>query len=268
MINKRIGKSKKFNIGLKTDKARLAYLMIYPHVDVEGRIIGDVDEIKVDCFPFLKSMTPARIREAIDELATVGLLISYEIGGIKYLQFINFEEFQPGLRKDREADSTIPPPSISGPLPDNSGLTPENAGPAPATSPLNLNLKSKFNLNLNSPCPGKTPDEVDIRLTQLLIDLMLENNPESSIIRHLTPKRQWEWINSCRLLREQDRRTPEQIEVLIRWTQADSFWKANIHSIPKLRKQWDQLWMKAKRGGKFSGIKEWLAEEEAKDGKK
>lgn len=106
-----------------------------------------------------------------------------------------------------------------------------------------------------------SPDGEDIRLVQLLIDLMLQNNPESGIIKRLTPERQADWINQCRLLREIDHRTPEQIEALIRWTQADSFWKSNILSIRKLREKWDQLWMKARRGDKFSGIRAFVNED-------
>jgi hypothetical protein len=103
--------------------------------------------------------------------------------------------------------------------------------------------------------------EIDIKLVQLLIDLMTANNPDSSTIRRLTPKRQEEWLNQCRLLREQDGKTCEQIEAVIKFSQADSFWKGNILSMPKLREKWDQLWMKAKKEDQYSGIKEWLKEE-------
>lgn len=89
-------------------------------------------------------------------------------------------------------------------------------------------------------------DEIDLQLTQLLITLMQENDPKSSIIRDLTEKRQLAWINSCRLLRERDERTPEQIKQVIEFSQGDDFWKGNILSMPTLRRQFNQLWMKAK----------------------
>jgi hypothetical protein len=106
--------------------------------------------------------------------------------------------------------------------------------------------------------------EIDIKLVQVLIDLMIENNPESSTIKRLTPKRQEEWIRQCRLLRDRDKRTPEEIEAVIRFCQADNFWKGNILSMPKLREKWDQLWMKAKGSDQYSGIRDWLKEGEAK----
>jgi len=49
-----------------------------------------------------------------------------------------------------------------------------------------------------------------------------------------------------------DKRTPENIESVIRWCQADSFWKTNILSPEKLRKQYDQLYMKMNAGGKHN----------------
>jgi hypothetical protein len=38
--------------------------------------------------------------------------------------------------------------------------------------------------------------------------------------------------------------SPERIETIIRWSQANEFWQSNILSMPKLRKQFDQLRMR------------------------
>jgi len=90
----------------------------------------------------------------------------------------------------------------------------------------------------------QNPD--DVKLTQLLISLMKENNPESSILKHQTPVRLAGWYSSCRLLRERDGKTPEAIAQVIQFSQDDEFWRSNILSMPKLREQWDQLYLKAK----------------------
>jgi hypothetical protein len=92
---------------------------------------------------------------------------------------------------------------------------------------------------------------------------MLENNPNSSIIKRLTEKRKLDWMNQCRLMRERGGRTPEDIRLMIDFSQTDEFWKSNILSMPKLREKFDQLWLKAQNKVKqspFSGIKEWLEE--------
>jgi len=96
---------------------------------------------------------------------------------------------------------------------------------------------------------------IDIKLTQSLIDGILKNNPEASVIKRLTEKRKQNWIDQCRLLREADNRTPEQIRAVIQFSQADGFWKTNILSMSKLREKWDQLWLKAKAAAQGSGYK-------------
>jgi len=107
--------------------------------------------------------------------------------------------------------------------------------------------------------------DVDIRLTQLLIDLMQKNNPESTIIKKLTPDRQKRWIDECRLLRESDGKTERDIELIIRFSQSDQFWKVNILSMSKLREKWDQLWLKAQKPDATDGVRQWLKEREGED---
>ncbi|WP_256243594.1 Replication protein O [Bacillus sp. V3B] len=60
------------------------------------------------------------------------------------------------------------------------------------------------------------------------------------------------WSNDIRLMMDRDNRTKEQIAYLIDWCQQDSFWKSNILSPAKLRKQFDQLVIKAEKGKKKS----------------
>ena len=120
MIDKRISKSKKL-AALKSDRSRVLYFMIYPHLDCEGRFTGDPEEIKEDCVPKLK-YSVRKIEESILELHDVGLLILYEDKDENpCVEFTKFEPFQHGLRKDREAPSVIPPPQDSR---TNSGVTP------------------------------------------------------------------------------------------------------------------------------------------------
>jgi len=102
--------------------------------------------------------------------------------------------------------------------------------------------------------------EIDINLTQFLIDKILENDPKSKVA-NLTIKQQEDWLNQCRLLRERDKRTPEEIYKVIKFSQEDNFWKSVILSMPKLREKFSQLWLKAKNT-KLSGIIEWLEEKE------
>lgn len=67
-------------------------------------------------------------------------------------------------------------------------------------------------------------------------------------VRSLNPDHRepnWDcWANDVRLMREQDRRTHREICELFAWANSDDFWRVNILSPSKLRKQWDQLALK------------------------
>ncbi len=94
----------------------------------------------------------------------------------------------------------------------------------------------------------REPNQIDIKLTQLLIEKIQDNDVRSSVIKNLTEKKKAEWINECRRLREIDKRDPEEIRAVILFSQKDDFWKTNILSMPKLTKKFDQLYLKAKTG--------------------
>ncbi len=117
MIDKRISKSKKL-AALKHDRSRVLYFIIYPHLDVEGKFTGDPEEIKEDCCPKLR-YSIRRIAESIIELANEELLILYELNKRPYIKYTKFEDFQTGIRKDKEAPSRIPDPvrTKDGPTP-------------------------------------------------------------------------------------------------------------------------------------------------------
>lgn len=105
MIKKRISKSKKL-ANLKDDSPRLLYFMIYPHVDVEGRLDADPALIKGECIP-LFDWPLDKIEKCLIQLAQIGLIYLYSIGGEQYLELTRFNDFQV-LRKDRESKSIIP----------------------------------------------------------------------------------------------------------------------------------------------------------------
>jgi hypothetical protein len=90
--------------------------------------------------------------------------------------------------------------------------------------------------------------EVDALCT-LLADLIAANG-----VKRPDPA-QKRWRDAARLMIDRDGLDPKHIEWMIRWTQAEQFWKTVILSMPKLREKWAQVWLKAK------------AEHEKRDGK-
>lgn len=77
-------------------------------------------------------------------------------------------------------------------------------------------------------------------LCTLLADLIEQNGSKRPTIGKA-------WRDATRLMLDRDQRTPEQIAYLIRWSQADEFWRSNIQSMPKLRDKFDQLRLKAQQ---------------------
>lgn len=83
-------------------------------------------------------------------------------------------------------------------------------------------------------------------LANLLADLIANNGVKRP---NVTDK----WFADIDRLQRIDGYSYEQIERVIRWAQADSFWQANILSPSKLRKQFSQLQMKIKNTGGIGG---------------
>jgi hypothetical protein len=94
---------------------------------------------------------------------------------------------------------------------------------------------------------GIAPNEDHKRLTKLLIDYILKDDER---YYHLLPERYdrtfESWANSIRLLNERDKRTIKEIEDVIHWCKKDDFWKNNIMSGDKLRRQFSTLFTKSK----------------------
>lgn len=193
-------------------------------------------------------LSEKELNDAINKFIRLGKLIQLESGT---LYVVKWEKYQFSERHKRRMEDKMS---------DETDTMSKKGTPILNDSKLNQNTLNNNKIKESKPsCLGKDPNEIDIKLTQLLIDLMLQNDPKSYIIKSLTIKGQEDWINQCRLLREKDERNEREIEMIIRWSQQDNFWKGNILSMATLRKQFSQLWLKAKKE-KFSGIKEWLNE--------
>ena len=82
-----------------------------------------------------------------------------------------------------------------------------------------------------------------MRLALYLFAKIQQNNPEHV---DLTESQKQKWADHIRLMIERDKRTPQQIHNMIDWCQSNDFWKQNILSTAKLRKQYDTMRPKAK----------------------
>ena len=107
---------------LSSDTVRLLFTWLITHLDCEGRMYGDAQTVKSIVFP-RRSIRVQIIEKYLVELEEKGLIVRYPAPGGAYLCMKNFEKHQPGLNKNREAQSQIPPPTPEL-IQSKSGLTP------------------------------------------------------------------------------------------------------------------------------------------------
>lgn len=93
----------------------------------------------------------------------------------------------------------------------------------------------------NKDNPATVSDEQDTKLAGLLLERIRANFPsfKQPDLRS--------WSAAIGRMRRLDGRSVEQIEWMIGWAQSDTFWRANILSAEKLRKQFDTLTAHAQR---------------------
>ena len=84
-----------------------------------------------------------------------------------------------------------------------------------------------------------------LKLAELLYKQIQNNSPN-----HKEPDLE-KWANEFRLIMERDKREGKEIQDLIIKTQNDDFWKKNILSPSKLRKQYDRLVIEFEDNNKF-----------------
>ena len=82
-----------------------------------------------------------------------------------------------------------------------------------------------------------SPDSDEFRLSNLLYELIKENNPQFK-----APNLD-NWCGHVDKMIRLDKRSVDDIEAVIRWCQEDNFWHKNILSTDKLRKQFDKLYI-------------------------
>ena len=136
MINNKITTDKKIH-DLSCDTSRLAFTWAVTFADVEGRIPGDPAIVKSMVFPRRSDITEEQMQLYIQEWAAQDLIIWYQADDDLWIQFTKFDDNQVGLRKNREAPSTIPAPELR----NNSGDTPEQI-------PVNLTKQKRKEHNI------------------------------------------------------------------------------------------------------------------------
>ena len=207
--------------------ARLLNIHLWNLADDEGRLQELPRWIIGEVFPADEDVTPDVLREWLAELADAGLIVRYEVDGESYIYCHDFNGHQ-AINKPRPSELPAPPrnraPSRKAPV----ALPEDSHGEGNGTG--NREGKEK-------PSSAKA---ADAPLSNLLADLIAQNGSRR-------PRIGTRWLDAERLLLERDERDRSEAERLIRWCQADEFWRGNILSMPKFRQKYDQLRLQAQR---------------------
>ena len=115
------------------------------------------------------------------------------------------------------------------------------------------------------PAPPDTDLADPVQTTDRSTDLVRVRSDVEHVCRHLAdriegngskrPNVTRRWREAARLLIDRDGRTVDQITRAIDWSQNDTFWRANILSMPTLREKYDQLRLAAQRTNGSNGAR-------------
>lgn len=273
---------------------RLLFVGLWNYVDDEGRGVDKASAITADLFAGDLERDPSetslRVQGGLKRLHAAGLINRYEVGGRRFLAVVNFHKHQ---RINRPTPSRLPSPTSGNSIPpddptkrheqlsEDSPLGTEEQGSrggttsSTATAPDHEANSSQTTDEAQGKTTQRAPeparDDVEAicaRLRDLVAaNLVAANGPAAKV-----PTVTQEWRRQARLMLDVDKRELSKVLNLIEWCQADTFWQSNVMSVPKLRRQYDQLALKARqewsqgKAGRNNGTRIPLRERLAKGG--
>lgn len=208
-------------------EARLLFVGLITQADDDGRLSGDPRWLRSKIYPYDDGLEPSSIEGWLDELNRAELIQRYAHADRPCIALPAWEGNQKVDKRWYKA-SKLPAP------------------PPQAASP-----RARRDHDAASPPEGIGEDgsgsegsgvvaRDDAPLSHLLAELIEANGSK----RPAVTKR---WVDAERALLAADGRPRDEAEQLIRWCQADEFWRGNVLSMPKFREKYDQLRLNAQR---------------------
>lgn len=125
------------------------------------------------------------------------------------------------------------------------------AGAVPSSSSTKGTTTERTRSSESDPSPPPLPPSEALTLCQTLASLMEGNGCKRPTVSKA-------WVTEAdRLLRIDQRPFDEAMRVL-RWSQADSFWRQNVLSVDKLRKHYDRLRLRMAEGANGGGNRSYV----------
>lgn len=190
-----------------------------------------------------------QVRSAIERLETRGVVVSCQPESWNRRKWYRIDYTNDVLYGDSPSAHTGS--SIS---PTGQFQAPTQAVPSALQGASNTETTTETTTEIS-----KRESDDAFRLSELLADLIESNGSKRPVVT----KR---WVQTVDRMIRLDGRTPEQVEKAMRWAQDHDFWRANIMSPDKLRKQYDRMRLQAmqeqKAGGAkgLAGVRDFLAD--------
>ncbi len=232
--------------GLSTG-AEVFFYRLITQVDDYGRLDGRPQILRARCFPLkLDAVSNDEISSWLGELERAELIARYTVDDHLYLQLSTWEKHQ----RIRAKISKYPSPAEVAPSNDSKSLTDDSK--SQRNAPVIQNPESINVIQNPETVVGKKtypPLSQEMKLAKKLKTLMLGNDPAAKI-----PKDLQTWAAEMGKIIRIDKRSPEEVERAIEYSQANDFWKPNILSATKLREKLPTLLLQADRDGKKEAV--------------
>lgn len=169
----------------------------------------------------VKQFSLASIKRAVDKLCLFGIITVTETELGTLFTIVNYDKYQANQTKNEIFEVK------------------ENSEDDELETGLETKLKQPRNNNKNDKTEYKySNDSKEFLLAKYLFELIRQRRPNFK-----EPDLQ-QWAYQVDLMVRIDKRNYNEIVSVIKWSQLDSFWKNNILSTDKLRKQFDNLALK------------------------
>ncbi len=216
--------------GAGSAEAECLYNRLMLVADDFGRFHGDPQLIQSACYPRgERDCTPAFL-----ELLEDGRVRQYEHEGEPYVVFEKWNQ----TTRAKESRFPEPPPDV---FTRSTSATQTSATRHTDVEHLQADVCLDGDVDGDVTSSVTVVDRPDVEgLCVLLADLIEGNGSRRPTIGE-------RWRDAARLMLDNDHRDHDEAERLIRWCQADEFWRSNVLSMPKFRERYDQLKLKAQR---------------------
>ena len=208
------------------DKLFFIYLLTNAHTDICG-----VYELSLKIAAIETGLDRDNIEKVIMPKLERDGKVMYCDGWVAIRNFQKHQSLNPKVLKGIEIGLDKAPPKLRQFIKDSL--------PKAMDSLSHSNLNSNTNSNTNTPTAKAAVVKftaVDRELAQLLHDKIKNNTPAWNMTGSLD-----KWAEDINKIIRLDGRTAEQVAYVIDWVQKDDFWRKNILSGTKLRKQFNRL---------------------------